>query len=44
MESLVWLAIPGLVMVWLFLPRKAKEKPNSGSKKVPDLRRGSVWH
>jgi hypothetical protein len=33
MESLVWLAIPGLILVWLFLPRKAREKSNSGSKK-----------
>jgi len=33
MESLVWLAIPGLILVWLFLPRKAHEKSNSGSKK-----------
>jgi hypothetical protein len=33
MESLVWLAIPGLILVWLFLPRKAREKSNSGPKK-----------
>jgi hypothetical protein len=33
MESLVWLAIPGLILVWLFLPRNAREKSNSVSKK-----------
>ena len=33
MESLVWLAIPGLILVWLFLPRKARENSKSGTKK-----------
>jgi hypothetical protein len=33
MESLVWLSIPGLILVWLFAPRKAREKSNSSSKK-----------
>jgi hypothetical protein len=33
MESLVWLAIPGLILFWLFLPRKAREKSSSDSKK-----------
>jgi hypothetical protein len=33
MESLVWLAIPGMIIAWLFLPRKAREKSNSGAKK-----------
>lgn len=33
MEQLVWLSIPGLILVWLFLPRKAREKSNSNSKK-----------
>ena len=33
MESLVWLSISGLILVWLFLPRKAREKSNSNSKK-----------
>jgi hypothetical protein len=33
MESLVWLAIPGLILVWLFLPRKARENSKSRTKK-----------
>ena len=33
MESLVWLAIPGLILVWLFLPRRAQENSKSRTKK-----------
>ena len=33
MESLVWIAIPGLILVWLFLPRKARENSKSRTKK-----------
>ena len=33
MESLFWLAIPSLILVWLFIPRKAREKSKSGAKK-----------
>ena len=33
MESLVWVAIPGLIAVWLFIPRKAREKSKSRAKK-----------
>ena len=33
MDSLVWLAIPGLIVVLLFIPRKAREKSKSRAKK-----------
>lgn len=33
MESLVWLAILGLILVWVFIPRKARDDSKSGSKK-----------
>lgn len=33
MESLFWLAILGLILVWLFIPRKARDYSKSGSKK-----------
>jgi hypothetical protein len=33
MESLVWLAIAGLILVWLFIPRKTREKSKTGTRK-----------
>jgi hypothetical protein len=33
MESIVWLAVIGLLLVWLFIPRKARDNSNRGAKK-----------
>jgi hypothetical protein len=33
MESVVWLAVTGLLLVWLFIPRKARDNSNRGAKK-----------
>ncbi len=33
MESIVWLAILGLILLWLFIPRKARDNSDRGAKK-----------
>ena len=33
MESIVWPAVIGLLLVWLFIPRKARDNSNRGVKK-----------
>jgi hypothetical protein len=32
-ESIVWLAILGLILLWLFIPRKARDNSDRGAKK-----------
>lgn len=33
MESIVWLAILGVILLWLFIPRKARDNSERGAKK-----------
>lgn len=33
MESIVWLTILGLILLWLFIPRKARDNSDRGAKK-----------
>lgn len=33
MESIVWLAILGVILLWLFIPRKARDNSERGTKK-----------